>query len=148
MGCCGRGATRDPFISCHQLSVNHCNYHQLERAHQKAAGRYTRARSHSHKLQIAYQKPTHTHICGDTHADSNGTHWHLRMSIITSSAHQSQVLFRCMLFDHRLLRVHTLTHTHYTICVYNLYYSNALKFYTCIGGNKCIFQAQCATLNF
>lgn len=43
----GTGATRVPSISCHQLPVNHCNYHQLECACQKAGGADTQGRTYT-----------------------------------------------------------------------------------------------------
>lgn len=65
---------------------------------------------------------THTHTHRDARTDSGCTHWHLRMPIITSSAHQSQVLVRCMPFDHRLRRVHTSSATHACSPSYNITY--------------------------
>lgn len=56
------------------------------------------------------------------HSEShtNGACWHSRMPIITSRAHQSQVLFRCMPFDHHRCLHCAHTFSHFTICIYNL----------------------------
>lgn len=106
----GEGGQPVPSISPHQLPVNHCNRRQLERAHQKAGVADTQRCSYI-QLQINKKKP---------HSEShpNGACWHSRMPIITSRAHQSQVLFRCMPFDHHHCLHRARTFSHFAICIY------------------------------
>lgn len=50
-----------PSISCRQLPVNHCNYHQLECAHQKAGPTRKGTLLYTHNSVSVTSKHTHTH---------------------------------------------------------------------------------------